>query len=134
MDVKVKSNTTGINLVKIPRFFLCNELVNIYIPLPKVNCSNWSDRHNERNNIGVLYKGHQVTLSQLYHIVSCFENIPDYKTHELFRNDLCVFDGHVIGKSDINDIKLILETVEKNKPRDRYGDNREYKRDEKLIL
>jgi hypothetical protein len=124
----------GINLVRPAKFFLCDKPVNIYIPLPKVDCSNWSDNHNHQNNIGVLYKGQQVTLKQLRYIVKCFENVPDYDIHPSFKNEKHTFDGHVITVKDINEIKRILEAVEKKKPRDRYGDKREFKRDETLIL
>ena len=124
----------GINLVKPAKFFLCDKPVNIYIPLPKVSCSNWSDSCNHRENIGVLYKGQQVSLSQLEHIIKCFENVPDYKIHPSFKTERLTFDGHVITSKDINEIKRILETVEKKKPRDRYGDKREFKRDETLVL
>ena len=124
----------GINLAKQARFFLCDKPVNIYIPLPEVNCSNWSDSFNHRDNIGVLYKGQQVTLTQLEHIVKCFENVPDYKIHPSFKTEVLTFDGHVITPRDVNEIKRILESVEKHKPRDRYGDRREFNRDIKLVL
>ena len=124
----------GINLVKPTKFFLCGIKVNIFIPLPNRTCSNWDNCGNELDNIGVIYRGQQVTLSQLMHIIKCFESVPSRSIHDAFKVNECTFDGHILTPFDINEIKRILNAVERKKPRDRYGDKRGFKQDEKLVL
>lgn len=129
-----KLKFVGIDLVKPTRFFLCDQPVNVYIPLPERTCSNWSDSCNENDNIGVLYRGRQVTMRQLRHIIKCFENVPDRDIHCSLDFGTLSFDGHEITSRDINDIKHILCTVMKMKSCDRYGDRREFMRDTKMVL
>jgi len=126
-------NNTGINLVKPTKFYLLSEPVNIYIPLPKQTCSNWNESHTYPENIGVIYKGLQITLKQLQHIITCYENIADYKIHELTKTTV-KFDGQLVTLKNINDIKRIFEAVIKVQPRDRYGDKRDFKQDVKIVL
>lgn len=52
----------GINLVCLTKFILCGIAVNIYIPLPNINCVNWNENFNYSDYVGVIYKEKQITL------------------------------------------------------------------------
>lgn len=132
--IQPKFKSSGINLIKENKFLFCGEPVNIFIPLPIRTCSNWYNSCNERDNIGIIYYGEPITCHQLRHIVTSFENIESRDIHKWFSAGKIIFRTHTINRKDINDIKNILYAVEKNKPRDRYGDKKEYPCDTQLII
>ena len=123
----------GINLAKPAKFYLLSEQVNIHIPLPQRTCSNWSSGGNSYDNIGVIYKGSQVTLRQLQYIIKCYENIADRDVHALLSTSV-QFDGHTVTFKNINDVKRIFGAVSKIQPRDEYGYMRDFKENSKIVL
>lgn len=134
IDPDYGTEVKGINLVKDKTvFYLGDQRVNIHIPLPQITCSNWSDTCNESDNVGIIYKNSQITLCQLRYIVTSFEQIPSRNIHKLF-GPICVFDGHVISMKEINQMKIIFEAVNKRRPKDNYGEFRNFKRDRVLVL
>lgn len=99
-----------IDLSKKPKYVIFGQVVNIYIPLPKITCSNWPDW--DYDNIGVIYKDKQFTLSQMLFIINRFENKKDKVVSELVNIDLS-FDGFKISLKDVLEFKRIFEDVKK---------------------
>lgn len=121
-----------IDLIKIPKYVIFGQVVNIYIPLPKITCSNWNDW--EKENIGVIYKDKQFTLGQMQFIINRFENKENREVSKLLQIDL-TFDGFQITLKDILEFKRIFEDVKKHYPKDKYThEHRKFNTETKLIL
>lgn len=128
----------SINLVKPAKFIFFNEVVRIHIPLPKITCSNWNDW--EDRNVGIIYKGIQVTIAQMQYMISIYDGAQFEYLNEFVKRSF-TFDGKVPTWKDINNMKRIIDKVNKSRvefsfklPGHHYESSRKFKQETKIII
>lgn len=128
----------SINLVKPAKFIFFNEVVRIHIPLPKITCSNWNDW--EDRNVGIIYKGIQVTIAQMKDMINTFEGAQTEYVNELTKRSF-TFDGFIPTWKDINNMKRIIDKVNKSRVEfsyklsgNHYESSRRFKQETKVII